>query len=96
MTIVLPDAPTIAERLTAIMLELAAADVALGVAMRAFEERYIMAVLQCTRGNVSRAAMRMGVHRNTLIRKLGDFPNIPRRRARRFVRRVQPSERDRT
>jgi two-component system nitrogen regulation response regulator GlnG len=38
-----------------------------------FEKRFIRRVLERTRGNQSRAARLMGIHRNTLSRKIGQY-----------------------
>jgi len=42
-------------------------------AQREFEKRFIAKVVQRADGNLSRAADTLGVHRNTLTRKLRDF-----------------------
>ncbi len=39
-------------------------------ALREFEEKYIRQVMAHTRGNQSRAARLLGMHRNTLSRKM--------------------------
>jgi DNA-binding NtrC family response regulator len=40
---------------------------------RAFESRFIQQVLDSTDGHVSRAAERLGMHRNTLARKIEEY-----------------------
>jgi DNA-binding protein Fis len=38
-----------------------------------FEKRFIKRVLDTTKGNQSRAAEALGIHRNTLSRKIGEY-----------------------
>ncbi len=38
-----------------------------------FEKRFIKRVLDRTQGNQSRAAEALGIHRNTLSRKIGEY-----------------------
>jgi len=38
-----------------------------------FEKRFIRRVLELTRGNQSKAARTLGIHRNTLGRKIEEF-----------------------
>jgi DNA-binding protein Fis len=57
-------------------------------AVQEFEKQFIRRVLDVTRGNQSRAAQTLGIHRNTLGRKIEEFdlnhkPKRPKRRARR-------------
>jgi DNA-binding NtrC family response regulator len=40
---------------------------------RAFESRFIQHVLDATDGHVSQAAERLGMHRNTLARKIHEY-----------------------
>ncbi len=42
-------------------------------AQREFEKRFILRVLACADGNVSRAAAALGMHRNTLTRKMAEL-----------------------
>jgi DNA-binding NtrC family response regulator len=42
-------------------------------AQREFEKRFIARVLQVHEGNLGRAAKTLGIHRNTLTRKLQDL-----------------------
>ena len=47
-------------------------------AVTEFEKRYIKQVLDHVKGNQSRAARALGIHRNTLSRKIGVFKLDPR------------------
>ena len=47
--------------------------VRLGDAVTEFEKRFIRHALESSRGNQSRAAKLLGIHRNTLSRKLGEY-----------------------
>jgi DNA-binding NtrC family response regulator len=47
-------------------------------AQREFEKRFISRVVQQSDGNLSRAADTLGVHRNTLTRKIKDLKIKPR------------------
>jgi DNA-binding protein Fis len=53
-------------------------------AVREFEKRFIRRVLELTKGNQSRAAQALGIHRNTLGRKIEEFDldHRPKRRRR--------------
>jgi DNA-binding NtrC family response regulator len=53
-------------------------------AVNEFEKKYIKRVLDRVRGNQSRAARALGIHRNTLSRKIGAYKldGHPRHRAR--------------
>lgn len=42
-------------------------------AVTEFEKKFIRRVLEGARGNQSRAAKLLGIHRNTLSRKLGEY-----------------------
>ena len=42
-------------------------------AQREFEKRFIMHVLQKADGNLGRAADLLGIHRNTLSRKMAEY-----------------------
>lgn len=47
-------------------------------AQREFEKRFIARVVQQSDGNLCRAADTLGVHRNTLTRKIRDLKIRPR------------------
>jgi DNA-binding NtrC family response regulator len=51
-------------------------------AVNEFEKRFIRRALDRSRGNQSRAARLLGIHRNTLSRKIGLYKIDPRQRAR--------------
>jgi Fis family transcriptional regulator, factor for inversion stimulation protein len=42
-------------------------------AVEEFEKRFIKRVLERTEGNQSRAAVMLGIHRNTLSRKISEY-----------------------
>ena len=42
-------------------------------AVQEFEKRFIKRVLDRTEGNQSKAAQVLGIHRNTLSRKIGEY-----------------------
>lgn len=80
---------TIDDRLNQIIDELIANGITLEQAVEAFEAKYIVAAMKTNRGNVTKASVALGVHRNTLHNKLrsqamlsGYVASIrPRRRA---------------
>jgi len=47
-----------------------------------FEKRFIKRVLEHAKGNQCRAAQILGIHRNTLSRKINAYKLDPRRRTR--------------
>jgi DNA-binding protein Fis len=49
-------------------------------AVNEFEKRFIKRVLDRSKGNQSRAARLLGIHRNTLSRKIGLYKIDPRQR----------------
>ena len=57
-------------QLAPIVTELVRCGVPLEQARREFERQFIVASLQSSEGNLTRAAQRLGVHRNTLRNKL--------------------------
>lgn len=61
---------TIDDRLNQIIDELIASGITLEQAVEAFEAKYIVAAMKETRGNVTKASVALGVHRNTLHNKL--------------------------
>ena len=53
-------------------------------ALAEFQSRFIKKVLENSKGNLSKAAKALGIHRNTLSRKIGTFgfDHRPKRRSR--------------
>jgi len=60
---------TIDARLTPLIEELVDAAVPLEQAKQVFEDKYLAAALRLCRGNITHAALRLGIHRNTLHNK---------------------------
>lgn len=67
---------TIDERLNVIIGELQQADITLTQAEEQFRRRYMAVALKATRGNITRAAKLMGIHRNTLGKYLRRFHGL--------------------
>lgn len=63
------------EQLRTLVAEMVRHGVTLDMAMREFERIYLEEVLQAHDGNQSAAARKLGIHRNTLSRKLE--PTVP-------------------
>jgi transposase-like protein len=61
---------SIDDRLNAIIRELIGNGITLAQAVEAFEGKYIVAAMTVSRGNVTQASKKLGVHRNTLHNKL--------------------------
>jgi len=61
---------SIDDRLNAIIRELIGNGITLDQAVEAFEGKYIVAAMTASRGNVTQASKKLGVHRNTLHNKL--------------------------
>ena len=62
--------PLIAERLGALIVEMDEKGVRFEDAVREFEKKFIARVLERCRGNLTKTADALGVHRNTLTRKM--------------------------
>lgn len=60
-------------RLGQIVDELVRKGVPLDQARREFEKQFIVATLRTNEGNLSRSALSLGVHRNTLRNKVSDL-----------------------
>jgi Fis family transcriptional regulator, factor for inversion stimulation protein len=58
------------ERLERLIEEMVAKGIRFGDASREFERRFIARVLASCDGNLSKAAEALGIHRNTLSRKI--------------------------
>jgi transposase-like protein len=61
---------SIDDRLNAIIRELIGNGITLAQAVEAFEGKYIVAAMTVSKGNVTQASRKLGVHRNTLHNKL--------------------------
>ena len=61
---------SIDDRLNAIIRELIGNGITLEQAVEAFEGKYIVAAMTASKGNVTQASRKLGVHRNTLHNKL--------------------------
>ena len=59
------------EMLESLVTEMVEKRILLDEAVGVFEKKFIQTVLTQTKGNQSRAAEVLGVHRNTLSRKIG-------------------------
>lgn len=72
------------DELEALINEMVEQGVAYEDAITEFEKRFIKRVLDKAHGNQSKAARELGIHRNTLSRKIEDFKldHRPRRRQR--------------
>jgi DNA-binding NtrC family response regulator len=63
----------IGERLERLVEEMVDAGVRFDDGLREFEKRFITRVLKRCDGNLTRAAAQLGLHRNTLTRKIGTY-----------------------
>ena len=63
----------IAERLQKLVDEMVDRGVQFEDAVREFEKRFITRVLGQCDGSLSKAADALGIHRNTLTRKMGEY-----------------------
>lgn len=72
------------DQLEALINEMVEQGVVYQDAISEFEKRFIKRVLDKAQGNQSKAARELGIHRNTLSRKIEDFKldHRPRRRQR--------------
>ncbi|MHB8734180.1 MAG: helix-turn-helix domain-containing protein [Terriglobales bacterium] len=67
------------EALHALVAEMVEKGILFDEAREEFERRFIQQVLERTDGNQSRAALALGVHRNTLSRKMAELRLGPAR-----------------
>src|ERR1041385_7849755 len=67
---------SIDDRLNQIIRELIGNGITLEQAVEAFEGKYIVAAMTASRGNVTQASKKLGVHRNTLHNKLRSQPML--------------------
>ena len=63
----------ISDRLERLVEEMVDKGVLFDDAVREFEKRFIVRVLGKVEGNLSRTADTLGIHRNTLTRKMGEY-----------------------
>ena len=61
------------QQLEALVSEMVEKGILFADAQREFEKRFIARVLARHRGNLSRAAKDLGIHRNTLGKKIGEY-----------------------
>ncbi len=65
------------QQLEALVTEMVDKGIRFEEAKREFEKRFIARVLQRHRGNLSRAAADLKIHRNTLGKKIGEYKIQP-------------------
>jgi len=58
------------QQLEDLVTEMVRREIPLDMAVREFERAYLLRVLEAHNGNQSAAAKRLGIHRNTLSKKL--------------------------
>ena len=63
----------ISDRLERLVEEMVDRDVQFSDAVREFEKRFISKVLGCCDGSVTKTAEALGMHRNTLARKMDEY-----------------------
>jgi DNA-binding NtrC family response regulator len=63
----------ISERLDKLVDELVTKGVQFPDAVHEFEKRFISKVLGCCEGSLTRTAETLGIHRNTLTRKMDEY-----------------------
>jgi DNA-binding NtrC family response regulator len=63
----------ISDRLDKLVEEMVDKGVRYEDAVHEFEKRFISKVLGCCEGSLTRAADTLGIHRNTLTRKMGEY-----------------------
>ena len=63
----------ISDRLEKLIEEMVERGVRFEDAVREFEKRFIARVIGQTDGSLSKAADELGIHRNTLTRKMGEY-----------------------
>jgi len=62
------------KRLEELVTEMVAKEIPLGLALREFEAAFLREVISRNGGNHSASARQLGMHRNTLSRKVGQRP----------------------
>ena len=68
------------DQLEALVGQMVERGILFGEAVGEFEKRFIKRILDRAHGNQSRAAQLLGIHRNTLSRKIGQYKLDHRRR----------------
>jgi DNA-binding NtrC family response regulator len=63
----------ISDRLDRLVDEMVDRGVHFDDAIQEFEKRFISRVLGCCEGSLTRTADTLGIHRNTLTRKMGEY-----------------------
>ena len=63
----------ISDRLEKLVDEMVDKGVHFEDAVREFEKRFITRVLSCSAGSLTKTACALGMHRNTLSRKMGEY-----------------------
>jgi len=63
----------ISERLEKLVEDMVERGVQFEDAVREFEKRFIARVLASSNGSLTKAADTLGIHRNTLTRKMGEY-----------------------
>jgi DNA-binding NtrC family response regulator len=74
---------TVKEQLESLIGQMVERGILLGEAVNEFEKKFIKRALERANGNQSRAAKVLGIHRNTLSRKVDEYkinPGSHRRR----------------
>ena len=64
---------TLKSKLEDIIKEMVEGGISYKDAVEEFQKHFILAVLNKTGGNLSKAAEELGVHRNTLSKQVGDY-----------------------
>jgi DNA-binding NtrC family response regulator len=64
---------TIRQQIDALVREMVAKGILYEDASKEFERRFISVALEADEGSIGKAAERMGVHRNTLSRKMDEY-----------------------
>jgi len=77
--------PTMRAVLEAVISEMVAKGIYWPEAVAEFEKLFILEALRRTRGNLGKAALTMGVHRNTLSKKMRELGIEKRRKGEYFA-----------
>lgn len=75
------------DQLEALITQMVEQGIAYEDAVSEFEKRFIKRVLENANGNQCKAAQELGIHRNTLSRKIEEFELDHRARSRKRLRR---------